>query len=67
MHLLLAYAGMLIHVLFKLAKISKRKGFKFNTFIKENIFTITNYLLARDKKNLWIEFQKLKHMVGFLS
>jgi DNA polymerase III delta subunit len=28
--------------------------------IKENIFTITNYLLARDKKNLWIEFQKLK-------
>lgn len=28
---------------------------------KENIFTITNYLLARDKKNLWIEFQKLKH------
>ncbi|MEN9921166.1 MAG: hypothetical protein RLZZ517_144 [Candidatus Parcubacteria bacterium] len=28
---------------------------------KENIFTITNYLLARDKKNLWIEFQKLKN------
>ncbi len=27
---------------------------------KENIFNITNYLLARDKKNLWIEFQKLK-------
>jgi DNA polymerase III delta subunit len=28
---------------------------------EENIFAITNYLLARDKKNLWIEFQKLKH------
>lgn len=27
---------------------------------KENIFGITNHLLARDKKNLWIEFQKLK-------
>lgn len=29
---------------------------------EENIFTITNYLLARDKKNLWIEFQKLKNI-----
>lgn len=28
--------------------------------VRENIFGITNYLLARDKKNLWIEFQKLK-------
>ncbi|MEY4440951.1 MAG: hypothetical protein RLY49_577 [Candidatus Parcubacteria bacterium] len=29
---------------------------------EENIFTITNYLLARDKKNLWIEYQKLKNI-----
>lgn len=29
---------------------------------EENIFAITNYLLARDKKNLWIEFQKLKNI-----
>lgn len=29
---------------------------------KENIFAITNHLLARDKKNLWIEFQKLKNI-----
>jgi DNA polymerase III delta subunit len=28
--------------------------------VKENIFAITNYLLARDKKNLWIEFQNLR-------
>jgi len=28
---------------------------------EENIFAITNYLLARDKKNLWIEYQKLKN------
>ncbi len=27
---------------------------------EENIFAITNYLLARDKKNLWIEYQKLR-------
>lgn len=33
---------------------------KEKTETKENIFNITNYLLARDKKNLWIEFQKLK-------
>lgn len=29
--------------------------------IQENIFGITNYLLVRDKKNLWIEYQKLKN------
>jgi DNA polymerase III delta subunit len=29
---------------------------------EENIFAITNYLLARDKKNLWIEYQKLKNV-----
>lgn len=28
---------------------------------KENIFGITNYLLARDKKNLWIEYQNLRN------
>lgn len=28
--------------------------------VKENIFAITNHLLARDKKNLWIEFQNLR-------
>lgn len=28
--------------------------------VKENIFSITNYLLVRDKKNLWIEYQKLR-------
>ncbi len=28
--------------------------------VKENIFNITNYLLARDKKNLWIEYHKLR-------
>lgn len=33
---------------------------KEKTEVKENIFGITNYLLARDKKNLWIEYQKLK-------
>lgn len=33
---------------------------KEKTEVKENIFNITNYLLTRDKKNLWIEFQKLK-------
>ena len=27
---------------------------------KENIFGIANYLQARDKKNLWIEYQKLR-------
>ncbi len=30
--------------------------------IKENIFNITNYLLSRDKKNLWIEYQKLRNI-----
>jgi DNA polymerase III delta subunit len=34
---------------------------KEKTLLKENIFNITNYLLARDKKNLWIEYQKLKN------
>lgn len=28
----------------------------------ENIFAITNYLFVRDKKNLWIEFQRLKNI-----
>lgn len=28
--------------------------------VKENIFGITNYLLARDKKNIWIEYHKLR-------
>jgi DNA polymerase III delta subunit len=27
---------------------------------EENIFAIANYLIARDKKNLWIEYQKLR-------
>lgn len=27
---------------------------------KQNIFGIANYLLARDRKNLWIEYQKLR-------
>ena len=27
---------------------------------KHNIFGIANYLVARDKKNLWIEYQKLR-------
>ena len=30
--------------------------------LRENIFNITNYLLARDKKNLWIEYQKLRNI-----
>lgn len=41
-------------------KIWEHKETKKEEF-KENIFGITNYLLARDKKNLWIEFQKLKN------
>lgn len=28
---------------------------------KENIFAITDYLIARDKKNLWIAYQNLKN------
>ena len=28
--------------------------------VKENIFKITDYVLARDKKNLWIEYQNLR-------
>lgn len=34
---------------------------KEKTEAKENIFNITNYLLARDKKNLWIEYQNLRN------
>ncbi len=34
---------------------------KEKTEVKENIFNITNYLLARDKKNLWIEYQNLRN------
>ncbi len=40
MHFLLAYAGMLIHLLFKLAKISKSPTFGFKTFLKTNIFSM---------------------------
>ena len=33
---------------------------KEKTEIKENIFKITDYLIARDKKNLWIEYQNIR-------
>lgn len=46
MHLLLAYAGMTIHILFKLAKISKRKGFSFKRFVKENFFSMAATFLS---------------------
>ena len=29
---------------------------------EENIFLITDYVIERDKKNLWIEYQKLKNI-----
>jgi hypothetical protein len=46
MHLILAYSGMFIHVLFKLAKISKRKGFSFKVFVKDNIFSMAATCLS---------------------
>ena len=45
-HLILAYAGMIIHVLFKLAKISKARDFNIKTFLKQNIFSMAATFLS---------------------
>jgi len=46
MHVIMAYAGMVIHILFKLAKISKRPGFKLYIFIQDNGFSIAATFLS---------------------
>ncbi|OQA33120.1 MAG: hypothetical protein BWY54_01003 [Candidatus Dependentiae bacterium ADurb.Bin331] len=46
MHLILAYAGMFIHVLLKLAKLSKRPGFGIKIFVRENLFSMAATFLS---------------------
>lgn len=46
MHVIMAYAGMIIHILFKLAKISKKPEFRLSIFIKENGFSIAATFLS---------------------
>lgn len=46
MHVILAYAGMLIHVLLKLGKLSKRPEFSIKIFIQQNLFSMAATFLS---------------------
>jgi hypothetical protein len=39
-HLILAYAGMILHILMKLSELSKTPDFTVGSYIKKNIFTM---------------------------
>lgn len=40
LHLALAYVGMLLHILTKLAELSKTEGFTLPSYVKKNIYTM---------------------------
>jgi hypothetical protein len=45
-HLILAYAGMIMHILVKLAELNKEKSFKLKEYIKKNIYTMISSFIS---------------------